>query len=419
MRTSGLVPLFPLAVALFFVPAGLVSEPPAGYYDAVDSTTQGALRSTLHEIIDDHIRFPYTSGNTDSWDILELADEDPNNPSDILDVYKNASLAKVGGGTGDYQREHSWPKSYGFPDDLVANYPITDCHALFLAYGSYNGSRGNTLYRYCSADCTEKTTEVNNGRGGGSGVYPGNSNWRRGSGSTGTWETWTGRRGDVARALFYLDVRYEGGFHGATGVAEPDLILTDVESRIVTSDGNVAVAYMGMRAALLEWHRQDPVDEVERHRNDTVASFQGNRNPFIDQPGLVSCAIAGDCGSFYTVPPCRVVDTRNPDGPLGGPVLASGVPRLFEVPGHCGVPATAEAVSGNVTVIGATGSGNLRFFPGDQAPATASAINFVAGTARANNAILTLSGEGVLGVQAFVGGAGQVHLIVDVGGYFD
>ena len=92
-------------------------------------------------------------------------------------------------------------------------------------------------------------------------------------------------RGDVARALFYLDVRYAGGFHGVTGVAEPDLILTDNQSLIVTSGGvNASVAYMGMLSALLEWHRQDPVDDVERHRNDTVASFQGNRNPFIDRP---------------------------------------------------------------------------------------------------------------------------------------
>ena len=223
-----------------------------------------ALRSALHEIVDDHIRFPYTSGNTDTWNILELADEDPNNPSNILDVYKNASYPKQGGGVGSFNREHSWPNSYGFPDDGASNYPYTDCHALFLSDSSYNSSRGNNPYRFCPA-CTERATDVNNGQGGGTGVYPGNSNWRTGSGSTGTWETWIGRRGDVARALFYLDVRYAGGFHGVTGVAQPDLILTDDQSLIVTSGGvNASVAYMGMRSALLEWHRQDPVDVVER-----------------------------------------------------------------------------------------------------------------------------------------------------------
>ena len=145
MRTPALTPRSFLALALLLSPGVAFSAPPAGYYDSVDPTAQGALRSTLHEIIDDHIRFPYTSSNIDTWDILKLADEDPNNPSNILDVYKNASLAKVEGGTGGYQREHTWPNSYGFPNDLVSNYPFTDCHALFLAYGSYNGSRGNTL----------------------------------------------------------------------------------------------------------------------------------------------------------------------------------------------------------------------------------------------------------------------------------
>lgn len=415
-RPSWLGLLFSLALA----PALVFAEPPPGYYDSVDSTTQAGLRSTLHAVIDDHIRFPYTSSNTDTWNVLELADEDPEDPGSILDVYRNASYPKVGGGNDNYNREHSWPNSYGFPDDGSSNYPYTDCHALFLSDDSYNSSRGNNPYRTCASGCDERATEENNGQGGGTGVYPGNSNWRTGSGATGSWETWIGRRGNVARALMYLDVRYEGGFHGVTGVAEPDLRLTDDQSLIVTSGGvNASVAYMGMLSELLEWHQQDPVDDLERHRNDTVASFQGNRNPFVDRPELASCAMVGDCGSFYTVEPCRVVDTRNPEGPYGAPLLTSGVPRVFSIPGNCGVPATAEAVSVNVTVIGATGQGNLTFFPGDQAPATSSTINFVPSLARANNAILTLSGEGELGVQAFVAGEGEVHLIVDVGGYFD
>ena len=64
---------------------------------------------------------------------------------------------------------------------------------------------------------------------GGSGVYPGESNWT----TAGVWEAWAGRRGDVARALFYLDVRYEGGVHGVTGAAEPDLVLTDDPSLLL------------------------------------------------------------------------------------------------------------------------------------------------------------------------------------------
>lgn len=278
--------------------------PPAGYYATVDESSPADLRVTLHEIIDDHTRYPYRADPaTDTWDILNLADEDPNNSSNILDVYKNASYTKIAGGVGVYNREHTWPKSYGFPDDLVSNYPYTDCHHLFASDASYNSSRGSTLYRTCPA-CTEKPTEVNNGQGGGMGVYPGNSNWRTGTGSSGTWETWIGRRGDVARALLYLDVRYEGGTHGVTGHAEPDLILTDNEVLVAASNtgDNESVAYMGMLNVLLDWHDQDPPDDVERERHEIVYVFQGNRNPFIDNPEWVACVFLDACTADSTPP---------------------------------------------------------------------------------------------------------------------
>ena len=107
-----------------------LADPPDGYYGTVDATNSTTLRTTLHEVIDDHERFPYTSGNTDTWDILNLADEDPNNSANILDVYRNASYPKISGGDRDYNREHTWPKSYGFPDNALG--PYTDCHHLFL-----------------------------------------------------------------------------------------------------------------------------------------------------------------------------------------------------------------------------------------------------------------------------------------------
>ncbi len=99
-----------------------LADPPPGYYGSVDATNSAALRATLHAIIDDHTRFPYTSSNTDTWDILELADQDPNNASRIIDVYKNASILKFGGGNGPYNREHTWPKSFGFPDNTPGPY---------------------------------------------------------------------------------------------------------------------------------------------------------------------------------------------------------------------------------------------------------------------------------------------------------
>jgi len=141
-------------------------------------------------------------------------------------------------------------------------------------------------------------TVENDGRGGGSGTYPGNSSWTTGSGATGTWQTWAGRKGDVARAILYLDLRYEGGTHGVTGHSEPDLRVTDDDGLIAASatGSNEGVAYMGMRSVLLQWHAEDPVDHREIHRNEVVHGYQGNRNPFIDHPEWVDCVFKGHCG---------------------------------------------------------------------------------------------------------------------------
>jgi hypothetical protein len=135
------------------------------------------------------------------------------------------------------------------------------------------------------------------------------------------------------------------------------------------------------------------------------------------------CAIAPSAAGldFYTVAPCRVLDTRSLAGPQGGPALSSGVPRQLPVTGSCGVPPTAKAVVLNVTATASTATGNLRFAPGGcfSAP-TASTINFSAGSTRANLAILPLAsqGSGTVTVFPLVLGSGSVHLILDVTGYF-
>ena len=267
------------------------------YYLTADASSAENLRHSLHEIIDDHTRFPYTSTATDTWDVLEIADENPDAPSEIITIYRNASFPKQNGGNDFYNREHIWAKSYGFPDDNSNNYPYTDMHHLFLADDGYNSSRSNLPYNYCNSSCLEKVTEDNNDRGGVGGGYPGDSNWRMGSNATGRWEVWNGRRGDVARALMYMDVRYEGGSHGVTAASEPDLILTDDLDLIDGSNtgANEPVGYMGLLSTLLEWHEQDPVDWIEFQHHEAVASFQGNRNPFIDHPEWVACIFHNEC----------------------------------------------------------------------------------------------------------------------------
>jgi hypothetical protein len=128
--------------------------------------------------------------------------------------------------------------------------------------------------------------------------------------------------------------------------------------------------------------------------------------------------------NFFTLMPCRLLDTRNPNGPSGGPILTAGQPRNLPAVGSCGIPAGAKSLALNVTVTGGTSGGSVTIYPGDAPVPAASTLNFSPGQTRANNAVMALScnGDGSLEVrsnQALVGGnRGQVHVIVDVNGYF-
>jgi hypothetical protein len=121
--------------------------------------------------------------------------------------------------------------------------------------------------------------------------------------------------------------------------------------------------------------------------------------------------------SFYTVTPCRLFDTRNPSGPLAGPALVAGANRTLTAAGQCGIPATARALSLNVTVTQPGAAGDLRFFPGGSVVPLVSTINYRAGQSRANNAVAALGAAGDLTVLCDQG-AGTVQLILDVNGYF-
>jgi endonuclease I len=253
------------------------------YYDQVNDSSPEQLRCTLHETINDHTVYPYSGGGTSAWTILELAEEHPTDSTKIIDGYRNRVYTKVSdrAGTGSgitYNREHSWPNSLGFGSQSLV--PYSDTHMLYLTDTGYNSDRGNMPYANCpqSSGCSEDPTEANNGRGGGSGTYPGNSNWYKGNGNTGSFEVWNARKGDFARTVMYMAIRYEGG----DGV--PDLELTDNRSLIVGTSSGAATADMGLLTTILEWHAFDPPDAAELERNEIVYSFQNNRNPFIDHP---------------------------------------------------------------------------------------------------------------------------------------
>ena len=121
--------------------------------------------------------------------------------------------------------------------------------------------------------------------------------------------------------------------------------------------------------------------------------------------------------AFYTVPPCRLVDTRDPAGPFGGPALSAGAERAFTVPGSCGLPSGVKSLALNVTVVTPAQAGFLRLAPlGVVIPQT-STINFGGGQTRANNAVISAGVGGQIGVALGTAG-GQAHVILDVVGYF-
>ena len=221
------------------------------YYQGVEGLEGDALKSFLHDLIDDHTMFSYTS----LWDALSETDEDPNNPDNVILLYTGRSQDKDahGGNADDWNREHVWAKSHGDFGNLIG--PGTDMHHIRPTDSSINSTRSNLDFD-----------------NGGNPVYDGGiltDNLR----DSDSWEPRDEVKGDVARMIFYMAVRYEGddGY--------PDLELND----LVNNSG----PYMGRISVLIEWHLQDPPDEFEMNRNDVIFSFQGNRNPFIDYPELV------------------------------------------------------------------------------------------------------------------------------------
>jgi hypothetical protein len=125
--------------------------------------------------------------------------------------------------------------------------------------------------------------------------------------------------------------------------------------------------------------------------------------------------------SFHPATPCRILDTRNANGPLGGPALVAGVRRDFILTSTCGIPPTAKSISANVTVTGPSMAGSLVAFPADLAQTpVANTLSLRAGGTRANNAVLFLARDGSGGV-AFANdmSSGSAHLIVDVNGWWE
>ncbi|MFT7822190.1 endonuclease I family protein [Bacillus siamensis] len=217
------------------------------YYEGADGKTGKSLKSALHRIISGHTMLSYS----EVWNALKETDEDPANPNNVILLYTNESRSKNlnGGNVGDWNREHVWAKSHG--NFGTGKGPGTDIHHLRPADVQVNSARGNM-------DFDNGGTEYKKAPGN---YYDGDS-----------WEPRNDVKGDIARMLFYMAVRYEGddGY--------PDLELNN-------KTGNGSAPYIGKQSVLLDWNKQDPVDDRERKRNEIIyEKYQHNRNPFIDHP---------------------------------------------------------------------------------------------------------------------------------------
>ncbi|MGH9367862.1 MAG: hypothetical protein ACRD3M_09340, partial [Thermoanaerobaculia bacterium] len=120
--------------------------------------------------------------------------------------------------------------------------------------------------------------------------------------------------------------------------------------------------------------------------------------------------------AFYSLVPCRLVDTRNAS--LGGPALSGGTTRTFSAAGSCAIPGTAKALVVNVTVTQPTAAGDLRLFPAGSPLPLASVIAYRAGQTRAGNAVVGLSAAGAFSVRCDQAIGTTTQFVLDVAGYF-
>jgi uncharacterized repeat protein (TIGR01451 family) len=121
---------------------------------------------------------------------------------------------------------------------------------------------------------------------------------------------------------------------------------------------------------------------------------------------------------FYTLTPCRLIDTRGATGTFGGPPLAPGADRVFPLFDRCGIPPTARALSVNLTVTQPTAPGSLVLYAAGTPQPAIPSIYYASGQTQANNAVVSLNGLGELAVRCSQA-SGTAHFILDVNGYFE
>lgn len=167
-------------------------------------------------------------------------------------IYSSTPIVRYWDAGETWAREHVWPNSkLGIPRVGGSSRNLgSDPHNLRAINPSVNSSRSNRYFD-------------------------------NGTGSFGTigqyaYDPGLSHRGDVARIFFYMMVRYD------------ELSLSSIISEVLAGTNYTSTATtMGLLNVLIQWHLDDPVDQFEINRNNIIYSYQGNRNPFIDNPSYV------------------------------------------------------------------------------------------------------------------------------------
>ena len=278
------------------------------YYATADAAIGGDAATFRNAIITDISAGQKQLSYSEVWTALTHTDEDPNNSSNVILLYKANSIPKNHNASGvnnnDYwNREHVWAKSHGFPKESQQGY--TDIHHLRPSDSSMNSTRGNKGFDNGGNPVSEA---------------PENST------TTVSWEPRDAVKGDVARMMFYMDVRYDVG----TAVTMPDLILVD-KVETPTSGLEDGIGQHGKLCTLIEWNYLDPVDAFELERNNEIFELQGNRNPFIDNPEWVDLIYKDSCVIPLNVSIANVADTvEGTDVTLAATTNGSGATYVWE-----------------------------------------------------------------------------------------
>lgn len=266
--------LYIFLLLLFDVAATLKAQAPAGYYDSANGLTGNDLRAALHNIIKNDEHVSYTPGIWNAYQTTDLQ----TGTNYIWDIYSDFNFTYSTNQCGSYQgegdcynREHLWAQSWTNSDATEQ----TDLHHIYPTDGYVNQQRGN----YAFGEVNNATWTSHNGSKLGS--------CKTSLGYSGTvFEPIDEYKGDIARALMYVSVRYYG---------QDDNWKSD---QSMTDKSNIKQWAIEM---LLKWHHNDPVSEKEIARNNAVYGIQHNRNPFVDSPNYADMIWDPNWSSSYQI----------------------------------------------------------------------------------------------------------------------